>query len=105
MDIAVIGNSEFTLGFRLTGISHIIENDTDESVGALLNDSLIGVAIISQQSFDGLGEHMQELVNSSIKPVFVVLSTKPQEELRKMIIKSIGVDLLRDDAPDGQQNS
>lgn len=95
-----MGGSDFTLGFRLAGIRKIFnahEGKNKEDVAALLRDATVGVVIMDQPTFDGLSEPLKEDVTSSIKPVFVILSEKPQEGLRKMIIRAIGVDLLREE--------
>lgn len=97
MEIAVAGSSEFTLGFRLAGIKKAFDAAGSDKIAQLMKDETLGIVIIDQQTFDLVGEQMREDMISSIKPVFVVVSSKPQEELRKMIIRSIGVDLLRED--------
>ena len=95
MELAVIGKSEFTLGFRLAGIKKVVEFKKEEDIIGMLNDHTLGIVITDQEIFDGLNEHLKEDVMHSITPVFVVASAKPQEGLRNMIIRSIGVDLLK----------
>ena len=97
MELAVAGSSDFTIGFRLAGISHVTDVHGERDVVNLLNAQQVAVVIMDQQTFDGLPEPLRDDVMRSIKPVFVVLSEKPQDELRKMIIRSIGVDLLREE--------
>lgn len=97
MELAVAGGSDFTLGFRLAGIGHVVDVRGDRDVIGLLHEQQVAVVIMDQQTFDGLSEPLRDDVMKSIKPVFVVLSEKPQDELRKMIIRSIGVDLLREE--------
>ena len=97
MELAVAGSSDFTLGFRLAGISTAVDVRSSQDVVRLLGSQQVAVVIMDQQTFDGLSEPLQDDVMRSIKPVFVVLSEKPQDELRKMIIRSIGVDLLREE--------
>ncbi len=96
MELAVAGSSEFTLGFRLTGVRNVADVKSQDDVEKMAGNQETGIIILDQETFDGLDEHMKEKVVSSIKPIFVVVSTKQQEELRKMIIRSIGVDLLRE---------
>jgi V/A-type H+/Na+-transporting ATPase subunit F len=95
MELAVIGKSEFTLGFRLSGIKKVVDIKKEEEVIKMLNDGGLGIVITDQETFDGLNDNLKEDVINSIKPVFVVVSARPQEELRKIIIRSIGVDLLK----------
>ena len=94
-EIAVVGEQEFTLGFRLAGIKNVINA---ERIPELLNDNSLGIIILDQQTMDNLDERIREEVVASISPVFVVVTeTAEQGELRKMIIESIGVDLLKEE--------
>ena len=95
MDIAVIGQSGFTLGFRLAGIKHVVDMKSLEDVSRLMNDASTGIVIMDKETMAMLPEHMKESIVRSVKPVVVVVSDEPQEELRTMIIRSIGVDLLQ----------
>ena len=97
MEIAVAGTSEFTLGFRLTGIKKVVDVKGDSDIIRLRNDASVGVVIMDTQSNDMLAENVREDIINSINPVFVIVSAQPQQELRKMIIRAIGVDLLRED--------
>ena len=95
LDIAVIGEDEFTLGFRLAGLQRVIHYHNDNDMNTLLRDDKLGIVITSNKTFEKLHDARKEDVMKSIKPVVVVVSDEPQEELRKMIIRSIGVDLLK----------
>ena len=94
-EIVVVGEPEFTLGFRLAGIRKVLDA---EKIPQLLDDKSIGIVILNQQTMDNLDERIREEVVASISPVFVVVTeTAEQGELRKMIIQSIGVDLLKEE--------
>lgn len=97
MELAALGRSEFTLGFRLAGIRKVMDFKSEQDIDTLMRNPSVGVVIMEQETFDQLKEHRKDDVVNSIKPVFVVVSEQPQEELRKMIIRSIGVDLLREE--------
>ncbi|MBD3314121.1 V-type ATP synthase subunit F [Candidatus Woesearchaeota archaeon] len=102
MDIAVIGSPEFTLGFRISGIQRVVDvQDTDNAeskVSELMADTNVGIMVTDEKTMERLSERMREDVESSVRPVAVVVSTEStaQDALRKMIIKSIGVDLWKD---------
>src|SRR3989344_1151482 len=95
MELGVLGKSDFTLGFRLAGIKNVVEVKKEEEIVGMMGNHGLGIVVIDQETFDGLNEHLKEDVTNSITPVFVVVSAKPQEGLRNMIIRSIGVDLLK----------
>lgn len=93
--VAVVGGSEFTLGFQLAGIRNV--HDVRD-VPDLLEQEDLGIVIISEEAMKELDSRVREDVVSSISPVFVAVSREAnQAELRKMIIHSIGVDILKDD--------
>lgn len=115
MDVAVFGGSEFTLGFMLAGIKQVFTIDETErnkekkegtgirpaNVEKMLDDLLtakeIGIVVIDDHLLRQMDERTREKVERSVRPVFVPLSTEAsQDTLRRMIIKSIGVDLMRE---------
>ena len=101
MELAVIGMPEFTLGFRVSGIRNVFEADEGEEAAAkireMMQDEKIGIIIADDRTIQSLDERTREIVEMAVKPVTVIVSTEPtaQEALRKMIIKSIGVDLWK----------
>jgi len=108
MDISVVGGSGFTLGFMLAGIKKVVTVEADEhdpgfasQAEKIVDDALLekdtGIVIIDETLLRTLNERMREKVERSVRPVFVPVSTEAsQETLRRMIIKSIGVDLMRE---------
>ena len=97
MEIAVLGGSEFILGFQLAGITRtmeVSENPANE-IKEVMKAPDVGIIVIDEKTMEKLDENTQQLIESSIKPVSVVVSTKDTNEaLRRLIKKSIGVDLL-----------
>ena len=98
VEVAIIGGSEFVLGFQLAGIRKTIEAK-DAPMGhikKLMQDEHIGIIIIDDKTMDKLDFHDRKDVEGSISPVFVELSTQlSMESLKKMIKKSIGIDLMK----------
>ncbi len=93
-EIAVIGESKFILGFQLAGIQTTKEIDNPDQVIDVMKEKRFGIVIIDEPTMTKLPEHYQMMVQESIHPVAVVLSEKESsDDLRKMIIKSIGVDV------------
>lgn len=97
-EIAVIGGSEFVLGFQLAGIKKVCEEETPEKkMLELMKDDGVGIIITDEKTMGRLSEYTREAVEISVKPVTVVVSDEgsSQEGLRKMIKKSIGIDLWK----------
>lgn len=99
MELAIIGGSEFALGFALAGVKRIIEVDGNPAPAfkQAMQEEGVGIIITDGATLAKLDEHVREDVERSVKPVVVALSMETtQESLRKMIKKSIGVDLLKE---------
>ena len=97
MELAVIGQEDFILGFQLAGIRKIYKagDKPMQLIKEIMQNKEIGVVIIDDTTISRLEEHELLDVEGSISPVFVQLSTKTsQDSLKKLIRKSIGVDLL-----------
>ena len=95
-DIAALGGPEFILGFQLAGIKQTVEvsQNPDADFRKLMGDKNIGIIMTDENTVKKLIDRDRLRVESSVNPVVVVLSTEDYSEgLRKMIKKSIGVDL------------
>ena len=100
LNIAALGGSEFILGFQLAGIRNTIDtkNDPIKAAEQALNDPELGIVIVDEKTINNLDDRTNEKIEMSVKPVFIRLSTDSgaQDALRKMIRKSIGIDLWKD---------
>jgi vacuolar-type H+-ATPase subunit F/Vma7 len=97
-ELIAVGGSEFTLGFRLAGLKTEETDNPEESLRILIKDPNVGIIITDEKSAGKLPEHFRYQLEGMAKPVTVVLSqdTTAQDALRKMIIKSVGVDLWKE---------
>ncbi len=98
--IAVLGTESFTLGFQLAGIRTIVNihdtKDVLDNIHALRQDPNIGIVITEEEVMGALDGNEKEEIDESIEPVFVTISPKDSSEsIRKLIIKSVGVDLWK----------
>ena len=96
--LAAIGGSEFIVGFQLAGIRTTVEanNNIKEQVKNLIQDKEIGIVIIDKKTLENLDEHDRDDIEESVDPVFIPVSTEvSQEGLKRLIKKSIGIDLWK----------
>lgn len=94
--VLALGNNEFTLGFQLSGVSTFRLNDADPdgTIAELIANKDIGLIIVGPETVDKLGAGTKEKIMQSIEPVFLVISQQDTNgELRKLVKKSIGVDV------------
>lgn len=96
--IAAIGTSEFVSGFQLAGVRKTVEIKKEPmgQIRELMQDKEMSIVIIDERTLNGLESADRVVVEDCIKPVFVPLSMEAtQENLRRLIKKSIGVDLWK----------
>jgi V/A-type H+-transporting ATPase subunit F len=97
MEIAVLGNEEFVLGFRLAGVKRIFlaeEGDFEERVLEILEDSAIGVLAIKSSSLESVSATVRKKALDSISPVVVPVGGE-EGDLREKVKRAIGVDLYK----------
>ena len=96
--IAAVGTNEFVVGFQLAGIKDTIElgNSPYNELKNLKSRKDIGIIIVDEKIMDSLEIHQRLDIDASVEPVFIPVSAKvEQDSLKKLIKKSIGVDLWR----------
>ena len=94
--IAVFGGSEFTVGFQLAGIKDVVESgsSTFNELRNLNCRKDLGIVVVDEKIMENLEMHQRLEIEASVDPVFIPVSTKvEQDSLKRLIKKSIGVDL------------
>jgi V/A-type H+-transporting ATPase subunit F len=98
MDIAVVGSSEFTLGFRLAGIKKVYDVEDDnlvERVQDTLRDPEVGIIVMHNDDLSRLPAQLRAELNDSVEPTVVAIGGKGESNLREKIKQSVGVDLWK----------
>ena len=99
MDIVAVGYEHFVTGFNIAGVNntYIVEEDTANKVMEKVISGDTAVVITNKTVYDMLNSRMKEIVDTTVKPTFVVLShdVGAEENLRMMIKRSLGIDLWK----------
>jgi V/A-type H+-transporting ATPase subunit F len=100
MEIAVIGNSEFILGFRLAGIkkTYTAENDEklNECITSALSDGQVGILVLNSSDMERLPRRLRTTLENSVKPTVIALGGEEGGlSMREKIKRSVGVDLWK----------
>jgi len=96
--VAVLGSEAFTLGFQLAGIRKTVHahDDVLDTIHVLRKDASIGLIIAEDKVLASIDSHDRSEIEDCVSPVFITLSTEASgEDIRKLIMKSIGVDLWK----------
>lgn len=98
MEIAVIGSSEFVLGFRLAGIRKTYAAEDDEMyrelITRVLGDEDIAILVLKGSDVKQLPLRMQNTLEESVKPTVITMGVvEGGMTMRERIIRAMGVDL------------
>jgi len=100
MEIAVIGNSEFILGFRLAGIRKTYAAESDEQLSAqvtkVLGDSDVGILVLNSSDMERIPRRLRTTLENSVKPTVIAIGGEEGGlSMREKIKRSVGVDLWK----------
>lgn len=100
MEIAVIGNSEFILGFRLAGIQKTYAAENSDAVADLvtkiLDDDEVGILVMNGEDMAQLPLRMRTTLSDSVKPTVIAIGGEEGGlSIRERIKRSVGVDLWK----------
>jgi V/A-type H+-transporting ATPase subunit F len=99
MDIAIVGISEFTLGFQLAGIDVLHNPEGEEAMistfKSLLNNKSVGIVVVDSAILADLPERLRDQLSASVSPTVLGIGTEEDTTLRDTIRKAIGVDLWK----------
>ncbi|MCQ2053272.1 MAG: V-type ATP synthase subunit F [archaeon] len=99
MEIAVIGNEEFVLGFRLAGLRRVFiaePGNYHEKIMEAFADPEIDILAVNAKDLQGLSTNIKNKIINSIHPVVVSVGDSVTD-LREKIKRAIGVDLYKED--------
>lgn len=93
--IAVIGDSDLRLGFKLAGVQETFTKDNyQEKIQKIIDRDDIGILIVEEDDLDVLSKRVRNNIESSVNPVVVPLSEDAESErLQEKIKKAIGADI------------
>lgn len=94
-EIAVIGGNDFTVGFRLAGVSKVYGKENyEDKIQELVGRDDIGILVVEQRDLEELPARIRKPVKESVDPVVVPISESgTQEQINEKIRKVIGADI------------
>ncbi|NMB79469.1 MAG: V-type ATP synthase subunit F [Methanomicrobiales archaeon] len=101
MEIAVIGNSEFILGFRLAGIQKTFAAENDEklveAITGVLADTNVGILVMNASDMERVPRKLRVTLDNSVRPTVITIGGGEEGGLsmREKIKRSVGVDLWK----------
>jgi V/A-type H+-transporting ATPase subunit F len=99
MEIAVVGTSDFVIGFRLAGIRKTYDatsSDIEAKIQGVMNDKNVGILVIHNDDMKTLSPNMQQILDNSVEPTVIAIGGKGEStNLRDKIKQAVGVDLWK----------
>ncbi len=100
MEIAVIGNSEFILGFRLAGIHKTYAAESDEKliehITSVLQDTSVGILVLNSSDMEKVPRKLRVTLENSVRPTVIAIGAEEGGlSMRERIKRSVGVDLWK----------
>ncbi len=100
MEIAVIRNSEFILGFRLAGIRKTYAADNDEKrneyITSVLQDGEVGILVLNSSDMEKIPRRLRATLDNSVRPTVIAIGGEEGGlSMREKIKRSVGVDLWK----------
>ena len=100
MEIAVIGSSEFVLGFRLAGVRKTYPVESDEKLAEyitrVLDDGTVGILVLQSRDMNRIPRRLQTTLENSVKPTVIAVGAEEGGlSMRERIKRSVGVDLWK----------
>ena len=97
MEIGVVGDDMFTIGFRLVGIEKWFAVNDDYTVDSAIKKALeekeLGILVIHDKDWNTLDSSVRRKLSNSVKPTVIAIGSEVDEGLRDRIKTAIGVDL------------
>jgi V/A-type H+-transporting ATPase subunit F len=100
MEIAVIGNSEFILGFRLAGIRKTFAAESNEKLSEcitnVLHDAQVGILVMNSSDMERIPRRLRSTLENSVRPTVIAIGGEEGGlSMREKIKRSVGVDLWK----------
>ena len=95
MELAVVGNEDFVLGFRLVGVKKAYvcaEDKLEEKVNKVMSDENVGILVLHDDCLNRLSLSLRNKLRESVRPVLITVGEE-EEDLRKKVKRAIGIDL------------
>ena len=99
MEIAIVGATEFTLGFQLAGIMRLHNPENDEEMSQalrlMLDEEEVGIIVVDAADLTRMPDKLRQRMSDSISPTVLGIGTEEDNTLRESIKSALGVDLWK----------
>jgi len=105
MELGVVGDAEFCLGFRLVGIRYVFEVEEEGNWEQVFSKAMaedeVGILVMPSEAVPDLHPSTRQQIVSSVRPVVIPIGATEESDLRDKIKQAVGVDLWDKGDDDG----
>jgi V/A-type H+-transporting ATPase subunit F len=97
MELGVVGDEEFCLGFRVVGIRYVFDipegENPEKAVNRAMEEEEVGILVMPSDLIPKLHPAIRHDITSSVRPVVIPIGAVEESDLREKIKQAVGVDL------------
>ena len=98
MEVAVVGDPKFVLGFKLAGVRKtypVALDRLEQTVTTVAADRSVGILVVDNTDWVQLPAAFRRKMADSVQPVVISIGKVEEEDLRERIKQAVGVDLWK----------
>ena len=99
MELAIVGNDLFVLGFRLAGVRKTFAAPEpaalNNAVREAMKDPEVGILVMETRDVHRLDPIVRRDVEASVRPTLVSIGVEEDTGLREKLKQAVGVDLWK----------
>ena len=99
MELAIVGNDLFVLGFRLAGIRKTFQaadtSTLNTAVRQAMSDPDVGILVMETRDVHRLDPQVRREVEAAVRPTLVAIGVEEDTGLREKLKQAVGVDLWK----------
>jgi V/A-type H+-transporting ATPase subunit F len=99
MELAIVGNDLFVLGFRLAGVKRtegVPAEEFPQHLERILADKDVGILIVNAHDLARAPPSIKRRATESIDPVVIQIGDASADDLREKVKRAIGIDLYKE---------
>lgn len=99
MELAIVGNDLFVLGFRLAGVRKTFQATDAPHLNSAVRDAMkdpdVGILVMETRDVHRLDPQVRREVEASVRPTLVAIGVEEDSGLREKLKQAVGVDLWK----------
>lgn len=99
MELAVVGSSDFVLGFKLAGVRKtyaVREDELEQKINEVLQDKSVGILVLHNEDINKISSLLKTKIDECLEPIVIPIGKEEFTDLREKVRRAIGIDLYKE---------